>query len=76
MIDKNYQTYEELIIPEKKDRKQHNSIGKSIFAILLALFIVWFIFGFLGSFFEKSPRRISHYNTKESTQTVTDPKKI
>ncbi|EJF76278.1 hypothetical protein MCO_01635 [Bartonella sp. DB5-6] len=74
MIDKNYHIYEERMAAEKKDREQHNSIGKAILAILLGLVIIWFIFGFLGSFFEKSPERISHYNTTESNQTVTNPR--
>ncbi|MBB5072956.1 hypothetical protein HNQ69_000060 [Bartonella callosciuri] len=51
MIDRNYETYEEHIASEKKEREQLNSIGKGIFAILLGLFIIWLIFGFLGSFF-------------------------
>ncbi|CAF26256.1 hypothetical protein [Bartonella quintana] len=76
MIDRNYHTYEERIAAEKKEREQHNSIGKGILAILVALFIIWFIFGFLGSFFEKSPEGISHhYNTPESNQTTKSPEK-
>ncbi|GAA5105349.1 hypothetical protein [Bartonella jaculi] len=75
MIDRNYQTYEERIATEKKEREQLNSIGKGIFAILLGLVIIWFVFGFFGSFFEKSPERISHYNTTESSQTITTPRK-
>ncbi|WP_208441762.1 hypothetical protein [Bartonella raoultii] len=75
MIDRNYHTYEERIAAEKKEREQRNAIGKGIIAILLALFLLWFIFGFLGSFFEKSPERISHYNTTETSQTITPPRK-
>lgn len=75
MIDRNYHTYEERIAAEKKDREQRNSIGKGILALLLGIFIIWFIFGFLGSFFEKSPERISHYNTTESNQMITSPRK-
>ncbi|GAA4661808.1 hypothetical protein [Bartonella pachyuromydis] len=75
MIDRNYHTYEERIAAEKKEREQRNAIGKGILAVLLALFILWFIFVFLGSFFEKSPEHISHYNTTESSQTITTPKK-
>lgn len=75
MIDRNYQTYEERIAAKKTKHEQHNSIWKGIFVILLTLFILWFIFGFLGSFFTKSPERISHYNTTESSQTVTTPRK-
>ncbi len=62
---------------EKKEREQRNSIGKGILAILLALFIIWLIFGFFGSFFAKSPERLSHYNTTKSGQIIpsikTDP---
>lgn len=75
MIDSNYHTYEKHIAAEKKEREQRNSIGRGILAVLLALFIIWFIFGFLGSFFEKSPEGVSHYNTKESNQTIISPKK-
>lgn len=74
MIDRNYHTYEERTAAEQKEREQRNAIGKGILAVLLALFLLWFIFGFLGSFFEKSPERISHYNTTESSQTITTPK--
>ncbi|WP_019221683.1 hypothetical protein [Bartonella senegalensis] len=74
MIDRNYQTYEERIAAEKTEREQRNSLGKGIFAILLALFVLWFIFGFLGSFFTKSPERISHGNTIEPSQTITRPR--
>lgn len=75
MIDRNYHTYEERIAAEQKEREQRNAIGKGILAVLLALFLLWFIFGFLGSFFEKSPEHISHYNTTESSQTITTPRK-
>ncbi|WP_273756747.1 hypothetical protein [Bartonella sp. MM73XJBT] len=75
MINRNYHTYEERIAEEQKEREQRNAIGKGILAILLALFLLWFIFGFLGSFFEKSPEHVSHYNTTESSQTITTPKK-
>ncbi|EJF87392.1 hypothetical protein [Bartonella rattimassiliensis] len=76
MIDKNYHTYEEQrMATERKDREQRVAIAKGIFAILLALVIIWFIFGFLGSFFAKSPEHISHYNTPETSQTITTPKK-
>ncbi|WP_375622392.1 MULTISPECIES: hypothetical protein [unclassified Bartonella] len=75
MIDKNYHTFEERMAEERKDREQRVSIAKGIFAILLAMVIIWFIFGFLGSFFAKSPEHISHYNTPETSQTVTTPQK-
>ncbi|WP_375703659.1 hypothetical protein [Bartonella sp. AD13SXNS] len=75
MIDKNYHTYEERMAAERKEREQRISIAKGIFAILLALAIIWFIFGFLGSFFAKSPEHILHYNTPETSHTVTTPQK-
>ncbi|KEC54495.1 membrane protein [Bartonella koehlerae] len=75
MINRSYQTYGERIAAEKTEREQRNSIWKGIFAILLTVFILWFIFGFLGSFFTKSPQRISHYNTTESSRIVTSPRK-
>ncbi|WP_039760185.1 hypothetical protein [Bartonella queenslandensis] len=79
MIDKNYHTYEERMAAERaserKDHEQRVSIAKGIFAILLALVIIWFIFGFLGSFFAKSPEHSSHYNTPEASQTITTPQK-
>ncbi|GAA5102977.1 hypothetical protein [Bartonella acomydis] len=70
MIDRNYHTYEERMAAEKKEREQRNSIARGILAILLALFILWLIFGFWGSFFAKSPEPLSHYNTTESSQTI------
>ncbi|EJF90894.1 hypothetical protein ME1_00094 [Bartonella vinsonii subsp. arupensis OK-94-513] len=75
MIDRNYHTYEKRIATEKKEREQLNSIGRGILAILLGVFIIWFVFGFLGSFFEKKPEHISHYSTTESNQTITSPRK-
>ncbi|MET3590144.1 ABC-type Fe3+ transport system permease subunit [Bartonella silvatica] len=75
MTDRNYHTYEERIALEKSEREQRKSIARGILAILLALFIIWFIFGFLGSFFVKSPERTSHYGTTESSQTTSHPKK-
>ncbi|UTO29011.1 hypothetical protein [Bartonella harrusi] len=75
MIDRNYHTYEKRIADEKKEREQLNSIGRGILAILLGVFIIWFVFGFLGSFFEKSPEHISHHNATQSNQTITGPKK-
>ncbi|WP_375623986.1 MULTISPECIES: hypothetical protein [unclassified Bartonella] len=75
MIDKNYHTYEERMAAERRDREQRVSIAKGIFAILLAVVIIWFIFGFLGSFFAKSPEHSSRYNTPETNQSVTTPKK-
>lgn len=75
MIDKNYHTYEEHIVAERREREQRVSIAKGIFAILLAVVIIWFIFGFLGSFFAKSPEYRSHYNTPETSQSVTTPQK-
>ncbi|MBX4335535.1 hypothetical protein [Bartonella raoultii] len=75
MIDRNYQTYEERMAAEKIDRERRYSIGKGLFTIILALIILWFIFGFLGSFFTKSSEHTSHYNKTESNQTITDPKK-
>ncbi|WP_142416853.1 hypothetical protein [Bartonella massiliensis] len=75
MIDKNYHTYEERMAAEKKDHEQRVSVAKGIFAILLALVIIWFIFGFLGSFFAKSPEHSSRYNIPETNHTVTPPQK-
>ncbi|WP_455465511.1 hypothetical protein [Bartonella sp. B39] len=75
MIDRNYHTYDKHIASEKKEREQINSIGRGILAIILGVFILWFVFGFLGSFFEKSPEHISHYNATESNQIVTSPRK-
>ncbi|EJF80927.1 hypothetical protein [Bartonella doshiae] len=74
MIDRKYPTYEEYRAAKKIEREQRNLIGKGIFAIILALLILWFIFGFFGSFFEKSSKHISHYNATESSQTITLPK--
>ncbi|WP_208435699.1 hypothetical protein [Bartonella phoceensis] len=76
MIDRNYHTYEERITAEKKEREQRNAIGKGILVVLLTLFIIWFIFGFLGSFFAKSPERISHDNSTESEQTIIRPREL
>ncbi|EJF77074.1 Uncharacterised protein [Candidatus Bartonella washoeensis] len=75
MIDRNYPVHEKYKVVDKTDREKYNSFGKGIFAILLGLFIIWFIFGFLGSLFEKSPEHVSHYNTTKSSETVTSPKK-
>ncbi|WP_317993383.1 hypothetical protein [Bartonella gliris] len=75
MIDSNYPVHEKYKAVDKTDREKYNSFGKGIFAILLGLFIIWFIFGFLGSFFEKSPEHRSHYNTTESSETITSPRK-
>ncbi|MCZ2158612.1 hypothetical protein NPX99_04880 [Bartonella sp. 220] len=75
MIDRNYHTYEKRIADEKKEREQLNSIGRGILAILLGVFIIWFVFGFLGSFFEKSPEHVSHHNAIQSNHMITDPKK-
>ncbi|MGF7157920.1 hypothetical protein [Bartonella heixiaziensis] len=74
MIDKNYPTYEQRIAAEQTEREQRNSISKGIFAIFLGLFIIWFVFGFLGSFFEKSPQHISH-STTGASETITSPRK-
>ncbi|WP_019223482.1 hypothetical protein [Bartonella rattaustraliani] len=75
MIDRNYHTYEEHTAAEKKEREQRSSIGRGILAILLALFIIWFVFGFLGSFFEKSSQDVFHNNSTESSQTIISPRK-
>lgn len=75
MIDRNYQTYEERMEAEKAEREQRHSIGKGLFAIILALVILWFIFGFLGSFFTKSSEHTQQYNKTESSQSITDQKK-
>ncbi|WP_375636825.1 hypothetical protein [Bartonella sp. AP152HLJHH] len=75
MIDKNYRTYEERMAAERRDSEQRVSIAKGIFAILLAVVILWFVFGFLGSFFAKSPEHSLRYNTPETSQSVTTPKK-
>lgn len=79
MIDKDYHTYEERMAAERaserKDHEQHVSIAKGIFAILLALVLIWFIFGFLGSFFAKSPEHNSRSNIPEASQTITTPHK-
>ncbi|MET3559923.1 hypothetical protein ABID39_000607 [Bartonella japonica] len=75
MIDRNYYTYEERIAAEKKEREQRNSIGRGILAVLLALFLIWFVFGFLGSFFEKTPEGVSHSNPTQSNQNIISPKK-
>ncbi|WP_175868278.1 hypothetical protein [Bartonella gabonensis] len=75
MIDKNYHTYEERMATERKDHEQRVSIAKGIFAILLALVLIWFIFGFLGSFFAQDPEHSSHYNTPETSQSIPPQKK-
>ncbi|WP_455479985.1 hypothetical protein V4B17_02905 [Bartonella sp. B23] len=75
MIDRNHHTYDKYIASEKKEREQLNSIARGILAIVLGVFVVWLIFSFLGSFFEKYPEHISRYNTTESNQTMINPGK-
>ncbi|QEE12047.1 hypothetical protein [Bartonella krasnovii] len=75
MIDKNYHTYEERMAEERKNHEQRVSIAKGIFAILLALVIIWFVFGFLGSFFARSPEHSSRYNTPQTSQSIPAPQK-
>ncbi|WP_455482607.1 hypothetical protein V4P56_03125 [Bartonella sp. B35(2025)] len=76
MTNKHYPAYKQHTVKDKSDREQRNFIGKSIFAIIFTLIILWFIFSFLGSLFEKSPKHnASNYNTTESSQTITTPKK-
>ncbi|WP_455475254.1 hypothetical protein [Bartonella sp. B17] len=50
MIDKKQPKHEQRIVADKTDRKRCNSILKGALAIIFALIIIWFVFGFLGSF--------------------------
>ncbi|CBI76350.1 conserved protein of unknown function [Bartonella clarridgeiae 73] len=75
MIEKNYPVHEERKAEEQGNCKWFSSIGKSIFTIVLALLIIWFIAGFLGAFWNKSQRHMPDNNTTGVNQTTTNPKK-
>ncbi|AQX27921.1 MULTISPECIES: hypothetical protein [unclassified Bartonella] len=74
MIEKNHPIHEERKAAEQRNCKWSDSIGKSIFTIVLALLIIWLIAVFLGAFWSKSQRHISDNNTTGVNQMTTSSK--
>ncbi|AQX21445.1 hypothetical protein Bcsk_008050 [Bartonella sp. CDC_skunk] len=73
MIEKKYPIYDQQKAVEKRNCKWSNSIGKSIFTIILSLLFIWLIVAFLGSFWNKSSENIPNRNKTGVNQTTTNP---
>ncbi|WP_407966173.1 hypothetical protein ACJTDF_03535 [Bartonella sp. C271] len=74
MIEKKYPIHDQQEIVEKRNCQWSNSIGKSIFTIVLSLLIIWLIVAFLGSFWNKSPKHMPDNNTTGVNPTTMSPK--
>ncbi|MCZ2328169.1 hypothetical protein [Bartonella sp. F02] len=72
MIEKKYSIPESHTVLKKRDRERRNSITRGLIIVILALAVIWFLFGFLGSFFETSQKHTVNYETPKSNQMITD----
>ncbi|ATO57454.1 hypothetical protein [Bartonella sp. 1-1C] len=73
MIEKKYPIHDQQKAVEKRNCKWSNSIGKSIFTIVLSLLVIWLIVVFLGSFWNKSQEHMHNSNKTGVNHTTTSP---